>query len=162
QGEQVYPVPSLAVPAPGSNLGVAALGQVPAVALFVQRAQEGRPGLALGEADAAAGAAVCAGRGGVARGLAPGAGAGGVLAPAAARVGVLPPVALLARLGQALTILTGGPRDLPERQRTLRDTVAWSHDLLGPGEQALCRRLAVFVGGCTPEAAEAVCRLPEA
>src|SRR3712207_1639018 len=72
-------------------------------------------------------------------------------------VRLLPPQALLARLEQRLPLLTGGARDLPARQQTLRDTIAWSYDLLDEGEQQLFRRLAVFVGGCTLEAIEAVC-----
>jgi predicted ATPase len=71
-------------------------------------------------------------------------------------VPVLSPVALLARLDRCLPLLTGGARDVPDRQRTLRDTIAGSYDLLPPEEQALFRRLAVFAGGCTLEAAEAV------
>jgi predicted ATPase len=73
---------------------------------------------------------------------------------AAARVKVLSPTQLLERLEHRLTLLVGGPRDLPARQRTLRDTIAWSHDLLSPGDQRLFRRLAVFNGGCTLAAAE--------
>jgi predicted ATPase len=75
----------------------------------------------------------------------------------AARVKLFSPQALLARLDRALQVLAGGARDLPERQQTLRDAIAWSYDLLNAGEQALFRRLAVFAGGCTLEAGEDVC-----
>jgi predicted ATPase len=75
---------------------------------------------------------------------------------AAARVRTLPPAALLARLDQRLVLLAGGPRDVPERQQTLRGTIAWSHELLGAAERTLFRRLAVFSGGWTLDAAAAV------
>ena len=77
---------------------------------------------------------------------------------AAARTSLLSPQALLDRLDESLQLLTGGPRDRPERQRTLRATIDWSHDLLSPEEQAAFRRLSVFVGGCRLEAAEEVCQ----
>jgi predicted ATPase len=76
---------------------------------------------------------------------------------AAARVRLLPPSALLARLDQRLTVLTGGARDLPERQRTLRSTLDWSFGLLSAGEQAVFARLGVFAGAFDLPAAEAVC-----
>src|SRR6185369_12159146 len=76
---------------------------------------------------------------------------------AAARANLLPPVTLLARLDRRLPLLTGGARDLPERQRTLRGTIAWSHDLLTAEEQVVFRRLGAFAGGVPLEAAEVVC-----
>ena len=75
---------------------------------------------------------------------------------AAARVKLFPPRGLLARLDRGPQLLAGGTRDLPERQQTLRDAVAWSYDLLNTAQQALFRRLAVFAGGCTLEAVEDV------
>src|SRR6185503_870489 len=80
---------------------------------------------------------------------------------AAARVKILPPAELLARFERPLELLTGGARDLPERQQTLRETIKWSYDLLTPPEQKLFRRLSVFAGGCTLEATEAVCNTSE-
>ena len=76
---------------------------------------------------------------------------------AAARIRLLPPPALLARLDRRLPLLVGGARNLPARQQTLRAAIAWSHDLLEPVERTLLRRLAIFAGGCTLEAAETLC-----
>ncbi len=76
---------------------------------------------------------------------------------AAARLRLLPPAALLARLERRLPVLAGGPHDLPARQQTMRDAIAWSYELLNGPEQALFRRMCVFVGGCTLEAAEVIC-----
>jgi len=112
-----------------------------AVALFAERA-----GLEL-DGDRPAVAAICARLDGLPL----------AIELAAARVKVLPPPKLLDRLEQRLPVLTGGARDAPERQQTLRATIAWSHDLLDERERELFARLAVFAGGCTLEAAEAVC-----
>ena len=81
---------------------------------------------------------------------------------AAARIKLLPPEALLARLEQRLPLLRGGARDAPDRQQTMRDAIAWSHDLLTEAEQALFRRLAVFAGGFTLDAAAAITASGEA
>jgi predicted ATPase len=147
RGERVVPVPPLAVPAETATLTLTALGQMPAVALFVARAQEVQPEFALTMAQASAVAALCRRLDGLPL----------ALELAAARVALLPPTTLLARLERRLPLLTAGMHDLPERQRTMRATIAWSYDLVSSAAQALFRQLAVFAGGCTLAAIAAVC-----
>ncbi|MGI8553304.1 MAG: ATP-binding protein, partial [Dehalococcoidia bacterium] len=131
-----------------ANLGnwSAELRECAAVSLFVQRAQAVKADFSLTDENAEAVAAICATLDGLPL----------AIELAAVRVKLLPPQAMLARMNQRLKLLTGGARDLPERQQTLRQAIAWSYDLLDSGEQTLFRQLSVFVGGCDLEAAEAV------
>jgi predicted ATPase/class 3 adenylate cyclase len=126
---------------------VSPLSNSPAVQLFAERAAAVRPGFSLTAGNRAAVAEICRRLDGLPL----------AIELAAARVRLLPPDALLGRLRERLDVLGGGPVDLPERQRTLRATMDWSHDLLRPHEQALFGRLAVFSGGWTIPAAEVVC-----
>jgi predicted ATPase/class 3 adenylate cyclase/DNA-binding CsgD family transcriptional regulator/Tfp pilus assembly protein PilF len=148
-GEHEFPVPPLALPDHRAGSSAAHVAQFEAVRLFAERAQAARPDFAIADANAAAVAELCRRLDGLPL----------ALELAAARLRALPLPALLARLERRLPLLTGGPRDLPARQQTLRNTIAWSYDLLGSDEQALFRRLSVF-RGCTLEAAEAVCVAP--
>jgi predicted ATPase/DNA-binding CsgD family transcriptional regulator len=145
-GEHDYPVMPLSVPQCGSLPALDDLAQNDAVALFVARAQASLPGFALTADNAPAVAGICTRLDGLPLAI--------ELAAAWARA--LPPEMLLARLGNRLDLLTSGARDQPARLRTMRDAIAWSYDLLQPPEQALFRRLALFAGGFTLEAAEAV------
>jgi predicted ATPase/transcriptional regulator with XRE-family HTH domain len=150
-GEQEFPVPPLPVPDPAHLPALEALAGYAAVGLFVDRATRVRPDFALAADNAGAIAAICAQLDGLPL----------AIELAAARVRTLPPRVLLERLREAterpsLHLLAGGPRDAPARHQTLRETIAWSYDLLSEPERALFRRLAVFSGGCTLEAAEYV------
>ncbi len=146
-GEVGVPVPPLALPPHGTLPLPEQVLRFDAVRLFVERARDAPAGFRLTAANAAVVAAICRRLDGLPL----------AIELAAARIALLPPAALLARLEQRLPLLVGGPRDHPDRLRTLRGTIAWSYDLLSPEEQTLFRRLAVFVGGFTLEAAEAVC-----
>jgi predicted ATPase len=146
RSERVVAVAPLALPEAGAPSDPVTLAAVPAVTFFVACARETRPDFELTEANAAAVAEICRRLDGLPL----------ALQLAAARLTVLSPAALLARLDRRLPLLTLGPRDLPERQQTLRAAIAWSYDLLGAAEQRLFRQLAVFAGGFTLEAAEAL------
>jgi predicted ATPase/DNA-binding CsgD family transcriptional regulator len=145
--EHEFPVPPLPLPDPKQLPDLAALSHFTAVALFLQRAQATKPDFQLTHANARAIAEICARLDGLPL----------AIELAAARIKLLPPQALLARIDQRLAMLTSASRDVPTRQQTLRNTIAWSYNLLETSEQRLFWRLSVFVGGCTIEAAEAVC-----
>jgi tetratricopeptide (TPR) repeat protein len=120
---------------------------IPSVRLFVERAATIRPDFALTADNGPAVASICQRLDGLPL----------AIELAAARVRLLSPAEMLARLEKRLPLLTGGGRDLPARQQTLRNAIAWSHDLLNPDQQALFARLAVFAGGASFEAVETVC-----
>jgi predicted ATPase/DNA-binding CsgD family transcriptional regulator len=145
-GERTFPVPPLALPAAGGESAADDVARSEAVALFVARATLADPGFAITEANVGAVTEVCHRLDGLPL----------AIELAAARLTHLTPTTLLARLDRRLPLLTGGPLDVPARLRTMRGAIAWSDDLLSPEEQTLFRRLAVFVGGFTLEAAEAV------
>ena len=146
RGEHEVHVPPLATPDVWRLPPLAQLAEYEAVRLFTERAQAVEADFALTAANGPAVAAICHRLDGLPL----------AIELAAARVKMLPPPALLARLGSRLAALTGGSRDAPARQRTLRATLAWSYDLLGEAEKQLFRRLGVFVGGATLDAIEAV------
>jgi predicted ATPase/transcriptional regulator with XRE-family HTH domain len=149
-GEWQYPVEPLSLPDLAHIPDAGEAARSAAVRLFVQRAQELMPSFALTDANAPVVAAICRRLDGLPL----------ALELAAARVKLLGPSALLARLDAMLPLLAGGPRDLPARQRTMRLAITWSYDLLDVGERMFLRRAAVFRGGWTVEAAEAVCVAP--
>ncbi len=152
RAEHEFSVPPLSVPNLKHLPDLVALSQYEAVALFIQRAQAVKPDFAVTSANAPAVAAICVRLDGLPL----------AIELAAARIKYFPAQTLLARLEQGLAVLSGGARDLPERQQTLRSTMAWSYDLLSPYERKLFRRLSVFVDGCTLDASEAICKAVDA
>jgi predicted ATPase/tetratricopeptide (TPR) repeat protein len=145
-GEHEFPVPPLPVPPAGAASDPEELRRYASVSLFTERAHAADPGFELTAGNAAAVAEICRRLDGLPL----------AIELAAARVRLLPPQALASRLGQRFSLLTGGARDLPERQRTLRNTLAWSFGLLPVAEQALFARLGVFAGSFSLPAAEAI------
>jgi non-specific serine/threonine protein kinase len=156
RGEWVIQVNPLPLPDPvllrGRGVaGVAELADAPAVRLFVERAREVRPDFAVTPENATVVAQICRRLDGLPL----------AIELAAARARMFSPRALLERLSRPLDLLTGGARDLPARQQTMRDAIAWSYGLLPPAERALFRRLAIFPGGCSLEAVRYVCDVDE-
>jgi predicted ATPase/transcriptional regulator with XRE-family HTH domain len=145
RGGRDYPVAPLVLPGAGGP--PEALPSSPAVELLVERARAAGTELPLDAETARAVAEICRRLDGLPL----------AIELAAARVRLLPPAALLARLDRRLPVLAGGPHDLPARQKTMRDAIAWSYELLNEPEQALFRRMCVFAGGCTLDAAEVIC-----
>ena len=142
-----FAVPPLPLPDLKHLPDLAALSHFAAVALFISRAQAVKPDFQMTATNAHAIAEICARLDGLPL----------AIELAAARIKLLPPQALLARLSQRLGVLTSEALDVPERQQTLRNTITWSYQLLDAQEQRLFRALSVFVAGCTLEAIEAVC-----
>jgi predicted ATPase/class 3 adenylate cyclase/DNA-binding CsgD family transcriptional regulator len=146
RAEHEFAVPPLALPDPTHLPELAALSHYAAVALFLQRAQVVKPEFQVTAANAPTIAEICVRLDGLPL----------AIELAAARVKLFPPQALLARLNQRLQVLTSGARDAPARQQSLRNTIAWSYDLLHAEEQRLFQRLSVFVGGCTMQTIKAL------
>jgi predicted ATPase len=146
-GEREYEVPPLGLPESAARLDPETLSRYEAVALFVERAAAARPDFALTAANAASVAEICTRLDGLPL----------AIELVAARIKLLPPQALLARLGKRLDVLDATSRDLPARQQTLRGAIAWSFDLLDETARRLFACFSVFVGGADLEAAEAVC-----
>lgn len=145
-GEHEFPVAPLALPDPERSYELDVLGVYPGVELFVERAKAVRPDFRLSADNAGAVSAICARVDGLPL----------AVELAAARVRLLSPAEIVARLAHPFELLTGGPRDLPDRQRTLADTISWSLALLDRGTRTMFARLGVFAGGFTVDAAEAV------
>jgi predicted ATPase/class 3 adenylate cyclase len=149
-GEHEYPVPPLGLPDPQHMLELEQFTQFESVALFVERAVAVKPGFSVDNANAPAVAEICVRLDGLPL----------AIELAAARVRVLTPQAILDRLSDRLGLLSGGARDLPERQQTLRGAIAWSHDLLESDDRRAFARISVFAGGATLEQVEEVCFEP--
>jgi predicted ATPase/class 3 adenylate cyclase len=146
-GEREFPVPPLRLPDPRNLPDLGQWPQYEAVALFLERARAVKPNFEVTVENAPAVAEICARLDGLPL----------AIELAAARIRVLSPEAILARMGDRLAFVAGGARDLPARQRTLREAIQWSYDLLDPVEQRLFARVAPFMGGWTLEEGEAVC-----
>jgi predicted ATPase/DNA-binding CsgD family transcriptional regulator len=144
--ERGIPVPPLALPESNDRVEANGRDVASAVQLFIVRAQAVDPDFAVTETNAPAVAAICRRLDGIPL----------AIELAAARIKILPAAALLSRLDQRLPLLTGGGRDLPARQQTMREAIAWSYALLTPEQQMCFRHLAVFAGGFTIEAAASV------
>ena len=150
--EQLFSVLPLGLPDPKRlPEDIQALSGFGAVAFFVERARAAKPDFRLTGENAPVVAEICARLDGLPLGI----------QLAAARLRLLSPRAILERFRRRLRLLKGGTQDAPARQKTLRDAIGWSYDLLGAEERLLFGRLSVFAGGCTLEAAEAVCDLGE-
>jgi predicted ATPase/class 3 adenylate cyclase len=146
-GEREFLVPPLRLPNLGQLPSLEQLTQYEAVRLFIERAQDVKPDFVVTNENAPAVAEICHRLDGLPL----------AIELAATRIRLLSPNTLLTRLASRLKLLMSGARNLPARQQTLRGAIDWSYNLLDEGEQRLFRRLGVFVGGCTIEAAEAVC-----
>jgi predicted ATPase len=149
RGEKELFVPPLAVPLPNGYFDLLNVSQYAAVELFIQRARSIKPDFAVTNENAPAVAEICHRLDGLPL----------AIELAAARIKMMTPPELLSKLERRFDVLRGGVRDLPERQQTLRSAIDWSYDLLGDSTKRLFRRLSVFVGGWTLDAAEVVCNL---
>jgi predicted ATPase/transposase/transcriptional regulator with XRE-family HTH domain len=150
-GEHDISVQPLTLPDSPDPLPPDQLAEVPAIRLFLQRTQAVKPDFEITSENALAVTAICTHMDGLPL----------AIELAAARSRIFSPQAMFARLSDRFTLLTGGPRNLPVRQQTLRSAIDWSYQLLDPAEQRLFRRLAVFAGGCTAEAAQSVCNMSD-
>ena len=148
--EQEFPVPPLTMPVPADVADLGRLAANPSLALLLDRARRTNPGFDLTSANALLLASVCIQLEGLPL----------AIELAAARLKVLTPGEMLFRLGSRMEVLAGSTRDVPDRQRALRNAIAWSYDLLDVGERAMFRRLSVFAGGWTLADVASVCAIP--